>query len=368
MFGLAYVRSQAAGIAVISVDGQPFTALPSPDGSTLFVSVMTPGAGRNEIEIFHRSGNVYQRGRTIKLDGFPLGMSVTPDGHTLLVADGDRYAALSVEAAEGDGAVPVATIDAGEKPQAIEVTPSSDSRFAFYSNESASSIGVVRVEPASSPAVPPKLSFVGFIPVDHLPVGLALSPDGRLLYATSEWASGRPHVCAGKGQGTLSVIDVAKAEVDPNAAVTASFASGCDPVRVAVSGDGYVWITVRGDDRVDVYAPKSLVAGTSPAPVAQIKVGTAPVGIALTSDGKFALVANSNRFDRSAAESTLTLVDVNAALAGRPAAVGTIPTGAFPRELRESPQRDTIYLTNFQGQTVEIIPEPFDGYLPHGYN
>ena len=69
------------------------------------------------------------------------------------------------------------------------------------------------------------------IPVGNAPVGLVVSPDGRWLYATSELAAG----ASSSGQGTLTVIDLRRAETDPAASPTnmavstsRSSSSACD--------------------------------------------------------------------------------------------------------------------------------------------
>jgi hypothetical protein len=73
---------------------------------------------------------------------------------------------------------------------------------------------------------------------------MAISPDGRWLYATSEVAQRgqlpqQPAGAAGM-PGTLSVISLRRAEQDPARAVVATAAAGCGTVRVVVAGDGVV--------------------------------------------------------------------------------------------------------------------------------
>ncbi len=72
--------------------------------------------------------------------------------------------------------------------------------------------------------------LVGTIPISGLAVGLALSPDRRWLYATSEQAG--PN---GTNPGAISVIDAATAERSPAKAVTATApADACGTVRDVV--------------------------------------------------------------------------------------------------------------------------------------
>ena len=87
-------------------------------------------------------------------------------------------------------------------------------------------------------------------------------------------------------------------------------------------------------------------------------------GFALVRGGRLALVANSNRFDPNSTTSTAVAIDTQAMLAGRDP-IATYTTGAFPREVREAPQHDVVYVTNYDGGTVEVI-RFHDGRPPSG--
>ena len=62
---------------------------------------------------------------------------------------------------------------------------SPDGRFAFVSLEDSATIAVFNLQQALTRGFGPA-DFTGTIPVGIGPVGLAVSPDGRWLYATSE--------------------------------------------------------------------------------------------------------------------------------------------------------------------------------------
>lgn len=94
-----------------------------------------------------------------------------------------------------------------------------------------------------------------------------------------------------------------------------------------------------------------LVSDPDHARVGMAAVGTAPVPVIVVDGGKKLLVGNSNRFD--ADQSKQQVLDV---LSGDPLAVtGHIPAGAFPREMRLSDDGETLFLTNFASDTVEIV-------------
>ncbi len=320
----AIAAAPPAEVQTIATLDHPFMALPSTDGAVLFVSVARERAA-NGILVVHRSANAFRVGGFIPIDGQPTGLALTPDGKTLLVAASDRYAALSAVAAARDEKPQVAYLVNRHAGGAIEVVSSNDGSFAFFTNERDDSIGVVKIDETSDAT--PRLSYHGRVPTDHAPVGLALSPDGKYLYVTSELASGRPRSCInGRPQGSVAVVDVAAAETTPERAVVSSADAGCSPVRVAASPDGrLVWVTQRGDG---------------------------------CRGGLLAFVANSDRFDRSERSSTVDVVDTTKGLAGGSAIVTSYPTGAFPRELREAPQHDVVYLTNYNAGIVEVLPIP----------
>lgn len=200
--------------------------------------------------------------------------------------------------------------------------------------------------------------FVGTIPVGEAPVGLAVSPDGRWLYATSETEreaipSGGP----GRGpRGTLTVISLRRAETDPAGSVVSTITAGCTPVRVIVSADGSViWVTARQSDFLLGFSAARLLNDPAHALIARVRVGEAPVELALVNHGTRIVVADSNRFGAPGAPSNLAVVSVAAALTARPALLGYIRAGGFPREMALEPGGRTLLITNFSSQQLEAV-------------
>lgn len=139
-------------------------------------------------------------------------------------------------------------------------------------------------------------------------MGLAVSPDGRWLYATSEigvasqhatslrastasapttagaaalstGAGPCPGTIAGEAPGTLSVINLRRAESDPAHSVAVTVNAGFQPVRVITSADGtQVWVTARASDDLLCFSAARLVSAPADALVAAVRVGEAPVG------------------------------------------------------------------------------------------
>jgi DNA-binding beta-propeller fold protein YncE len=281
------------------------------------------------------------------------GIVLSPDGRLLLVADGETGAVvLSVPAAESGANGAVLGTLSGPGAQdggAIEVAVSPDGRYAFVSLESADQIAVFDLTAALAHGFGPG-SYIGEVPTQVAPVGLAFAPDGHWLYSTSEDRNFRSQV------GTLEVINVARAESDPARSVAARVRAGCNPVRVTTSANGsVVWVTARASDALLAFSAAALRANPRSALLADVAVGEAPVGLALVRDGSLIVVADSNRFNVSGQHASLAVVDVHDALAGQPALLGYLRAGTFPRDVAANPAGSAVLVANYVSGQVESV-------------
>jgi DNA-binding beta-propeller fold protein YncE len=333
----------------VSVGSYPFgvTAVPG------YAFVATP----QRLEVLSDSGSTPAVVHSILLPGSAAGTALSRDGRYLLVSDGGSGAfVVDVAAAEHGasgallGELTQRRLSTGIPGGSIEVAVTNDDRYAFVALEDTSRIAVYRL--AAGIAGHFKGSYyVGSIPTAELPVGLMISPDGRWLYSTSEMARG------GGGKGTLSVINVAKAEREPAHSVVSTVQAGCGPVRVVTSADGaIVWVTARESDDLLAFSAAKLRSQPAAARLATVLVGEAPVGLALINGGSQIVVADSNRFNAPGRSSGLTVVDTAAALAGRPAVIGTIAAQLFPREMALEPGGADLLVGNFGSKTLEVVP------------
>ena len=275
------------------------------------------------------------------------GSAITPDGRYLLLADGSNGAVVvNVKRAEkgeshavlGSLSQPNSTGPGG----AIEVASSPDGRYAFVSVEYEARIAVYNLHAALAKHFRGS-SYIGSIPVGQLADGLAISPDGRWLYAVSE-------------VGPLSVIRLATAEHQPARSVSATAPAGCNPTRVLASPDGHtVWVTARGSDQLLAFSAAKLRHDPAHALLAAVGVGEAPIGLALVKRNRDLIVADSNRFQTPGAVAELTVVRAGAALAHRHAVIGTIRTGTFPRELAVEHGKPTLLVGNFGSEQLEAV-------------
>ena len=71
-------------------------------------------------------------------------------------------------------------------------------------------------------------------------------------------------------------------------------------------------------------------------------------------DGTLIVVADSNRFSVAGARANLAVINVADALDGRPAIVGHIPAGRFPRDMTAAPN-GTVLVSDFSSGQVEAV-------------
>jgi DNA-binding beta-propeller fold protein YncE len=352
---------RAVSTSMESVPGAPFGVAVTADGRWSFVGLSDSGT----VGVYRIGGSVLPSlVRQVPTGLPPLGEALTRDGRYLLAADDDGGAAvISVSRAEAGGArALLGTLNDPTGSGAIEVALSPDGRFAFVSLEDSDQIAVFDLRQALTRGFGAS-DFVGTIPVGVAPVGMAVSPDGRWLYVTSEAAPGAPPVSGAQppdaplgGEGSLTVINLRRAGTDPAGSVVSIVEAGCSPVRVITSADGsVVWVTARESDRLLGFSAARLLTDPARSLVASVQVGEAPVGPALVDDGTRIVVADSNRFQAPGASSSLALVSVPAALAGRPALLGYLAAGGFPRQMALEPDGRTLLVTNFSSQQLEAV-------------
>jgi len=337
----------AVSQAAVPVPGSPFSVVATADGRWSFVTL------NSAVEVLSNRSPAPVADRQLSVPGTAQGEQLTSDGRYLLVADGTGAVVIDVARAEdGAAGAVLGTLSSPAGRGAVEVAVSPDNRFAFVTLELSDSLAVFDLAKALASGFGPA-DFVGTVPLGTAPVGLAVSPDGRWIYATSESALG---AAAARAAGTVTVIGLRQAETRPADAVTGTVPAGCSPVRVVTSADGkVVWVTARGSDAVLGFSAAALRTDPRHALLTQVQVGEAPVGLALSGDGQRLVVADSDRFSATGATANLAVVNVSAALARRPALLGLIPAGAFPREMTVIPRTDTLLVTDYLAGQVQAV-------------
>jgi DNA-binding beta-propeller fold protein YncE len=213
----------------------------TPDGRYGFAALSTGSGTGSAIDVLRMAATASAPPvavRLIPVPGQPLGETITRDGRYLLAPDDSGAVVIDVARAESGaaGAVlgtleapggggPAASAQAGS---AIEVATSADGRYAFVTLEYAQRAAVFNLADAISHGFG-RADYVGSIPLGDAAVGMAVSPDGRWLYATSELAAATQHpagavaparpalspaqassagIQPGEPPGTLTLIDV----------------------------------------------------------------------------------------------------------------------------------------------------------------
>ena len=356
----------------VSAPGNPFQALPSVDGCWVFVSI-TRGANENSaIAVYRRSQGTLSFARELRIAGSPAGMALTSDGTLLVVADNDRVAFIDTErlVTGRSGAILGYLVDPAAKGRVYaSVTP--DDKFAFIADENSATVSVIDLAKARSSGFNAS-STVGKIPTGAAPIAMVFSPDRKLVYITSQRAPaslGWPIECKREAnnaandltpvnpEGAIHVVDLARAETNPAQSTIGSIAAGCSPVRLVLSSDGKrAYVTARNSNALLAFDTNKLISEPRGALIARVPVGTAPVGVALADGGRQIIVTNSNRFAGGTNEGqSLTVIDASKLSDGAGAVIGSIPAGAFPRELRVTPDGRTLVLTNFGSRTIQMI-------------
>lgn len=340
--------------AMVKLPGLPDGVAASDDGRWSFASLQGP-AGR--IAVSSDQSFAPSLVQTIAVPaGGVSGLAVTHDGRLLLAAADRGAIVVSVARATQGAAQPVLGAlmapDRGASAGggAAEVAVSPDDHYAFVSLEGAGTIAVFDLRTAA-----PGFDgggFVGTIRLGVAPLGVAISPDGRWLYATSEVARGP----AGDGRGTLTVIDVHRAETDPAKSVVAVAVAPCHPVRVAASPDGrFVWVTARTGNELLGFSVANLLRRPQHALVAAVRVGEQPIGLATVDAGQRVVVADSNLDGKRDVTASLAVVDTAAALRGEPSVLGAVRAGKLPSEIATEPNRKTLLVNNSASGQLEAV-------------
>jgi DNA-binding beta-propeller fold protein YncE len=355
--------AQAAGCAytaagtTVEVPGRPFMAQASADGCWLFVSMGgLEGAqiGGGGVAVLRNVAGRFQLEHVTPVKDYPGGLALSHDGKTLVAATVASLNILDVAKLEaGDAGAVTATLPMGAG--AVYVAISRDDRLLFVSEERIARLAVLDFAKVRGG----EKAELGFVDMGRAPVGLAFSVDGSVLFATSEAADPAmfPRSCEPESgshgqhpEGVLTSIDVGAAAKDPARSVLGIRKAGCNPVRVALSPDGAtVWVTARGENRLEGFKTAKLAGASIAAPEISVKVGLAPIGIAVRPDGSQVWVADSNRFGHSRPGS-LTAVSPSGQV------LRTVATGVFPRDIGFLPDGKTLVVAQYESKAVQFVP------------
>jgi DNA-binding beta-propeller fold protein YncE len=336
---LSQARSQT-----VALGGSPFGVAVTSDGKHAFVSL------GNSIAVLSNSGGSLAPTSTgtIPAPGAAKTEAITGNGQYLLAVAADGAYVISVPKAEdGDGSRAVLgslTGPPGNSSNELFVSP--DGKFVFITFQNQGAVAVFDLPQAIAGGFGSS-GYKGVIRLGRAsePQGMAESPDGRWLYVTGEGQNGR-----------LYVINMRKAETDPQDAVHSSAAAGCAPARVIVSANGAdVWVTDRDSNALVAFSAAKLLTDPSQSLTAQVRTGQKPIGLSFVNGGTQIMVADANTHGVSGADN-IALVSTGLALqGGNGALLGFLSSGLVPRELALEPGGKTLLWTdNGSGQLQAI--------------
>jgi DNA-binding beta-propeller fold protein YncE len=362
----------SAPVSYVPLPGHPFSTVSSPDGCWLFVSLTSsnPKSANGVAVLSRRRGQVALK-QVFPIEAEPTGMTLTHDGKLLIIADGDYVVFMdTARMTEGRGDSILGYIKDGDFPGSVYVNTTADDRLLFVSDEAAQAVTVINLQRARAEGFK-ETAIVGKIPTGRAPIALTFSPDGRWLYTTSQIAPEDfkwPVECKPEGadpttaqprfpQGAIIVVDVSKAATDPANSIAARVQAGCSPVRLAISPDGArAYVTARNSNALLAFDTAKFQTDAEHARAGTVNVGSSPVGVAVVNDGKQVVITNSNRFARDQTKrQTLTVIDAARVGEGAAAVAGSIPAGIFPREFGQSPDRQTLFVSNYLSDELEVI-------------
>jgi DNA-binding beta-propeller fold protein YncE len=360
--GSTHRGATAALVATIPLPDHPFKAVATDDGHWLFVSLVNTAFTSGALAVLQKRASQICLERVIPLPGVPLGMTLSHDQHILVIADYSQVAFVDVAQAEhGTQGALLGSVPETHPSSTIEVTLSVDEHYVFAANESDGTVSVIDFQRIRAHDFRSDV-LLGQIPVGTAPVGMAVSPDNRWLYITSEIDTRVTSLqsvaknCGNLSQGSLTIASIARVGIDPAHSIIRKVVAGCSPVRVVLSPTGdIVWVTARGDNSVLAFDTARLLSGAGGALLASVTVGPAPVGLALIDKGAALVVANSNRFQEPDTPQSLTVLDARHIRTGRAGVLATLKVGAFPRELTLEANGATLLLTNYDSDTLSII-------------
>jgi DNA-binding beta-propeller fold protein YncE len=347
---LSDVRTSFVPVAL----GEPFGIAIAPKSDYAFVASPTGSI----VEYAMRSLDL----RVIQTDTFgtpqphqapiggtsPVGLALSPNGKYLVAAAKSGAVVVNVKRLERKGssssAWTVGTLSSSGSG-AIETTLSPDGHYVFVTLEDSDELAVFNLKRALSGGFGPS-DLVGMVPLGVAPVGVTVSPNGRYLYVTSELVN------TTQSEGTLTTIDLKRAEQTPAHSILSTVLAGCSPVRV-VAYKKSVFVTARESDALLEFSAQDLVSDPGSALEFSVPVGEAPVDLAIVKGGHLLVIADSDRFGAAGGQANLAVVAVSTN--GRPVLNGYVGSGEFPRDMALSPNGGILLVSNFLSDQLEAI-------------
>jgi YVTN family beta-propeller protein len=300
----------------------------SRDGNTLYATGKVSqreqgsrGAGAVLVTHFDAAGHPTQQApMTFKLeshitpnfnakDAVPAGLALSPDGNTLYVSLFNNSTLAAVDLSSYDaatGAAKYTEAPVGSSPERVVVGAGGDKIYVANrggkkpdADDKMDSADPVVVDPETYKVATGTVSVVQAaqfggnalpaaksIPVGLQPADLALSPDGKHLFA------------ANANNDSVSVVDTGTDQVVETVPTSPApqHLGASSPNGLAVTGDGStLYVTLGGDNAVEVVTLDTVAGGKAGTTQIAGLIPTAwfPLGVTLSADGANLYIANS---------------------------------------------------------------------------
>lgn len=195
--------------------------------------------------------------------------------------------------------------------------------------------------------------IVNTIEVDQGPVALAIAPNNKFVYVIN-YVDGNP------GTGTMNII-----QTDINQVID-TVRGFFGPFAIALTPNGkFAYITNFGSNNFDPIGTTVSVVNLKKHQItATVDLALQPSGIGITPNGRFAYATNYNTLYRhsnftelTAGEGTVAIIDI----ATNQVLPPTIVVGSSPARVTISPNGRFAYISNFTGNTIDVIALPRKG-------
>jgi DNA-binding beta-propeller fold protein YncE len=284
--------------------------------------------------------------------GPPTNLAITPDGKLALVAnsmhwvqDGSAWKPqpdnkVHVIDLEASPPAPIATVEVGDQPSGMAISRAGD--LALVTNRASKNVSVLAISGK-------EVRLVGNVDVGDVVAAVAITPDGRRALA-AKFPSHKVALLEIEGQ------KVSYAGYD--------MPVGLWPYNVAITPDGRLALTAdngasgASDGHVDTVSVIDMEA-SPPRVIDKVVVGDAPEGLAISPDGKTAVVVMlkgsaaipKDAWFRNDRGSVVALrIDGKKVSRGEEVEVGRLPEGAV-----FNADGTRLYVGNFIDSTVSIL-------------
>jgi YVTN family beta-propeller protein len=321
-------------------------------------SVVHPGYTGGGVTLLPNGWRISPAGRHFAIGDLPLAMTLSPDGHALVVTN-NGYAKPTLRVVDLDRQQIASTFSLDDAWLGMAWDP--DGAHLYSSGAAANSIvelswqndrfraaGTIQLVPSSRALATP----ADTPPNDTRPVGqsfvggLAITPDGA-------------HVCAVHVLGQIvNLVDTKKK------AVVATQKLPAEPYSCLVSRDGKTFfVSLWGGARVLLFDSATLE------PAGSVAVGEHPSAMVQSADGRRLFVACANT-------NAVSVVDLDARKASEQISVALFPNappGATPNALALSPDGQRLLVANADNNTVAMVDvsQPghgrVSGFIPTGW-